>query len=135
MSPVSFPRRSLGTIPTIKVECEGWSWLALVDTGCTQSMISERIGGKVRGDCVVAAVDDWLMEGIGEKTIEVVAMGKEVRVTCLILPRLVNGFEIIIGMDVINLLNGICIQGSKVLLTHETGVAAVAKKSFGRHSR
>ena len=132
MSPVSFPRRSLGTIPTIKVECEGRSWLALVDTGCTQSMISERIGGKVRGDCVVAAVDDRLMEGIGEKTIEVVAMGKEVRVTCLVLPRLVNGFEIIIGMDVINLLNGICIQGSKVLLTHETGVAAVAKKSFGQ---
>ena len=46
-------------------------------------MISEHIGGMVRGNCVVAAVDDRLMEGIGEKIIEVVVMGKEVRVSSL----------------------------------------------------
>ena len=59
-------------------------------------------------------------------------MGKEVLVSCLVLPRLVNGFEIIIGMDVISLLNSICIQGSKVTSMHGIGVAAVAKKSSGR---
>ena len=72
---------------------------------------------------------------IGEKTIEVVVMGKEVWVSCLILPRLVNGFEIIIGMDVISRLSGICIQGSKVTSMHGTVAAAVAKKSSDGHLR
>ena len=72
---------------------------ALVDTGCAQSMVSERIAGKVRGDHVVATVDNRLLVGIGKKRMDVAVADK-------VISSASNGFEVILGME-INHLGGV----------------------------
>ena len=69
------------------------------------------------------------MNEVGEADVWLEIGGKELRVKCLVMPRLVNGFNIIIGMDVIGRIGGVAVNGSGVWqLGGKTVVAAATAK-------
>ena len=60
----------------------------------------------------VTAVDgnEVVVEGKGQ--LELSIDGKDLLIECLVLSKLIPAFDLIIGMDVIAKLNGVCIDGN-----------------------
>ena len=73
---------------------------ALVDTGCTKSLITERLSGNCRGKSVVIAVDGSKVIYHGETTVTIEVGDKELRVFCVVANQLMPGMDVILGMDV-----------------------------------
>ena len=86
---------------------------ALVDTGCSQSMVEAKlVHGVVGSGRKVATVDGRMIFGIGETEVALEIDGKCLDVTCLVMPKLVDSVELIIGMDVINEFGGVVVDSS-----------------------
>ena len=86
-------------------------YLALVDTGCSQTIASTELASG-RGGKGVVAVDGRLVRGIGEADVRLTVDGRQLEVACLVMANLVDGFKVIIGMDVIGQLGGATVDSA-----------------------
>lgn len=108
-------------LPSVEVRVDGKLRRALVDTGCTQSMLAAE-SGEEGGEKGVQTVDGRVISGVGEKDVEMEVDGRRMVVKCLVMPSLVEDFKVIIGMDVITRISGVVVNGSGVRF----GAAAAA---------
>lgn len=104
----------LNRVPVVEVEVNDRKVLALIDTGCTRSMVVRRLASATAGSTSVLAFDgrevkclgyDRVKVRIGEETVE-----EDVRVV----ETLVGSVEFILGMDIIDRLGGVTVGGDEV---------------------
>ena len=92
---------------------EGVSVRALVDSGCSQTIISSKF---VRNDSFVPsggrvmAVDGSLL-GCGEVSMDVVVDQHALTIPCLVMEKLISEFDMVLGMDAIKRLGGMRLNG------------------------
>lgn len=111
----SFPRRSLTALPTVNISVGGRGVNALVDTGCSRTIVAPHLSEGSRGSkCDVVAVDGSRVRCLGESTVSAVVAGVPVRMNCIVAARLVEGVDVILGMDIINELGGMSVYNGRV---------------------
>ena len=111
----SFPRRSLTALPTVNISVGGRGVSALVDTGCSRTIVAPHLSEGSRGSkCDVVAVDGSRVRCLGESTVSAVVAGVPVRMDCIVAARLVEGVDVILGMDIINELGGMSVYNGCV---------------------
>ena len=118
----------------IKVMVEGRGVDALVDSGCSKSILSQQLASQVgkvqrgrRPEVVTADGSVATSTGVIEVILDVA--GKRLYVECTVMKRVLPGVEIILGMDIIRRLGGVTVgtaipAGEKVIF----GAAAVDVK-------
>ena len=115
-------RGVLNRVPVVEVKLDGRPALALVDSGCSTSMIKCRQQGEIRAETSVMAFDGREVKCFGYDTVQLsvgtMEIGTRVRVT----ERLVGDVDVILGMDVIEKLGGVTIMADKVVFGEDTGV-------------
>lgn len=86
--------------------------MALVDSGCSQSIISQRLAGRIfhTGRKLTAVNGSVLQCGVSEVHLSIDS--NELSIPCLVLESLISEYELIIGIDVINKLGGLHLGGA-----------------------
>ena len=108
-------------MPIISVFINKVRYSALVDTGSTSSVLSSGVvtaaGLSVRGRKLSLSLLNGVSAVCSEVgPVDIVVQGEEVCVDCVSVNGLVGGcwFEVILGMDAIRALGGVCVQGAEV---------------------
>jgi len=100
----------LNKVPVINVTMEGKKKLALVDTGCTQSMMLKKSEGTVDSGSVVMAFDGREVSCSGMSTVKLCIGEKEVEQHVRLVESLAGGLDFVLGMDVITQLGGVTVD-------------------------
>ena len=113
-------RGVLNRVPVVEVSLDGRQALAIVDTGCSRSMVKRRNQGAVVDGTSVLAFDGREVKCYGYDDIRLVIGEKTVRVRVRVTEALVGGVDVIVGMDVIEELGGVTLADGKVMFGDAT---------------
>lgn len=101
-------------LPVIDVRVRGQRVVkALVDTGCTKTVVSSHLVGKCEGEVYVIAFDGSRVKCRGRREVTLNVCGTEMIVDTIITDRIFGGVEMVLGMDVINRMGGVAIVNGK----------------------
>ena len=125
-------------LPIIEIVVNNTVMTALVDTGCTTTLINYRLMS-VCGRCgTVIAVDGRDIKCKGARQVEIKVHGVQVKVEAILMNRIIDGIDVIIGMDVINEMGGLTIKKAEVkfgdvhcaIAAHRLNVCKIEDKDF-----
>ena len=129
-----FPAAGLEALPIVDITIDGRPARALLDTGCSRTVIATWISGvTARGKQEIVAVDGSRVTCAGTATVVLHVCGKVVRAGCVVVNRLISGIDAVLGMDVLTRMGGVMISGDGVRLIDdpEGGRAACGKERVG----
>ena len=103
---------------------------ALVDTGCTRTIVSQTIvDGEGRG-VEITLMDGRAVRSAGEARVAIEIDREEFLVECVVMSRVVPGFDVILGIDVLKQFKSVTFEGTNVVFEHRNidslGAAACA---------
>ena len=84
--------------------------MALVDTGCTTTMVKTHLVAGWNGNGRVVAFDGRNVKCCGTSNVQLELEGRQLNVEAIVNDHLVPGVEAIIGMDVIWQLGGVTVS-------------------------
>ena len=88
---------------------------ALIDTGCTTTLLSPKLTRGCGGSrTTIRTVDGTEVKCRGTRQIEIELGGERLTTKAIIMERLINDIDIIIGMDVICRLGGLTVKNGQV---------------------
>ena len=126
--------------PKISVTIEGRDVVALVDTGCTTTMVQTHLVNRWSRRGEVLAFDGRKVRCHGRSNVKLELEGHQLIVEVIVADRLVPGVEAIIGMDVICQLGGVTVtrdgvkfetaRSASTVQLSENGYKAVGEKSM-----
>ena len=103
-----------GLLPVIKVRLGGRLAKALVDTGCSTAVVRADLVDYAEGTCYMTAFDGRVVKCHGTSQVELEVEGMPLKVKAVVMDKIVNDIDIVMGMDVINELGGVYISGRMV---------------------
>lgn len=108
---------------------------ALVDTGCSTTVVASHLVPECkRKKSSLTAVDGRVIVCEGEGSVELTVQGIHLTVKAIILGRLVDGIDMVLGMDVINSLGGVAIMvGEPVMFGEVMKKCCVPVRSEAAH--
>lgn len=103
---------ALPTVPVCVGGSNGVRVRALVDSGCSQTIISKRLVSEVFpfGGKIVSVDGSYL--SCGSATVELNIDERTVKVPCLVLEKLMPEFDLVLGMDVVRMLGGFTVSST-----------------------
>ena len=113
----------------IDVVVSGKRCKALVDSGCSQTIVSSDLCGNVSGRREIEAVDGRIIRCSGEASVIICIGESEHTVMSLIMSNMVQGVDVIIGLDLILELGGMSVTKSGVVFGNSRGSVGVACKA------
>ena len=99
--------------------------MALVDTGCTTTMVKTHLVAGWNGNGRVVAFDGRNVKCCGTSNVQLELEGRQLNVEAIVNDHLVPGVEAIIGMDVIWQLGGVTVSEDGVKFGTVRGAATV----------
>lgn len=96
-------------LPIVDVSVNNIAAKALVDTGCTAVVVKSNFVEDVDGECVMQAFDGREVQCRGELWIIVQVANESVNVKAKVVSELVDGIDLVIGMDLINHCGGVSV--------------------------
>lgn len=109
-----FPPLSKARLPTVRVTFDGQTTTALLDSGCSQTVISRRLipSGKLgrNGQYSIMMMNGESVKCAGCYDCELTVEGCKLRLNCLVADVL-PGYDVILGMDAIKIMGGVWIGG------------------------
>ena len=126
---VELVRGLLNRVPVIEIEVNGKKGLALVDTGCSRTMVKGKLQDVQTAETSVLAVDGREVKCLGYDRVSL-RIGKEAcDMSVRVAETLVGGVDVIVGMDVIEKRGGVTVMKDKVIFGNSVvGVCAVREK-------
>ena len=97
----------VGSLPSVEVVVNGIPVVALLDTGCTTSLVQSGIAGTHYGKTRVEAFDGKYVDCLGKSKVEFEVGGKSLMKEALVVNSIVCNFKAVIGMDIIHELGGV----------------------------
>ena len=123
--PVQTVASGVRDVPVIMAEVNGNQVRALVDTGCTNSMVTQRVAGRVHGEKEMVAFDGRRVRCKGTSTARVRVGDETMQLQVTVAEQLVGGVDLVLGMDVISMLGGVRVQKNTVCFGETVCAAAV----------
>ena len=96
-------------VPVIGVEVNDMKVRALVDTGCSRTMVRSSVPVQYGGKAKVVAFDGSSVECKGTGVVKLSVEGTCVEVNVLVVYSMVAGVDVVMGMDAIKLLGGVAV--------------------------
>ena len=113
-------------LPLINVKISNENVNALFDTGCSRTLVKEKFGGSIKGRCSLRAVDGKKVKCRGLSEIEMSLLGQTLTTDAIVVDEMIDGVEVVVGMDVIKRLGPVTMNGCMVTLSeHETVATGV----------
>lgn len=119
-------------VPVIMVTVNGRECQALVDTGCTSSLVKSEHVAWWNGESNMVAFDGHSVKCRGVSTVPLVVAGVRFLMTMTVVDEIVGGIDAVIGMDAIQRLGGVIVQGDRVQFGN---VGCAVQRDFNRRSR
>ena len=123
--PVQMVASGVKDVPVILAEVNGNQVRALVDTGCTNSMVTQRVAGRVHGQKEMVAFDGRRVRCKGTSVAQVKVGDEVMQLEVTVAEQLVGGVDFVLGMDVISMLGGVRVQKHTVCFGDTLCAAAV----------
>lgn len=101
-------------LPRLAVVVNGQRAMALIDTGCTTTLLARNVAKSWSGACTIKTVDGRDAKCLGETTAEVTVQGVIIMLRALVLDHLVGGVDVVLGMKAINQLGGATLREGQV---------------------
>ena len=120
-------RSKLSGVPVIDIRINGKSAKALVDTGCTRTMVCEGLTGRATGETVLAAFDGREVKCKGSAHAEMSVGEETVSQEVMVMDWIVGGIDAVIGMDTISRLGGVKVQEKLVQFGNMCAIACGEK--------
>ena len=125
-------------LPIIEVVVNNTVMTALVDTGCTTTLINSRLMSGCSRCGIVKAVDGRDIKCKRARQVEIKVRGVQVKVEAILMNRIIDGIDVIIGMDVINEMGGVTIKEAEekfgdvhcAVAAHRLNVCKIEDKDF-----
>lgn len=114
--------RTIMALPRVSEVVNGRNVHAVMDTGCTRSIVSRSLVVNVLGDCSVTTVDGRSVQCTGMSRVRVVVGGQTFWLSVIVAEDLLEDVEVILGMDVVARLGGVYVDRSGVVLGPRGGV-------------
>ena len=112
-------------LPQIVVTVNGKKARALVDIGCTITLIRASVAEFWEGASNVRAVDGREVKCCGETVAKIVVRNIPLQVRVIVLEKLVTGIDVILGLDVIDRLGGATIAKGQMKFGRQGTVRVV----------
>ena len=103
------------SLPQVEVLVKGKRAKALVDTGCSTTVVAAHLVDNCSGTCSLVAFDGREVQCKGTSTIEFGVRGVQMRIRVIVASNIVNGIDVVMGMDVIGQLGGVTTNNNKVV--------------------
>ena len=136
-APADLPRH-LEALPIVPDAVNGVQVRALIDTGCGKSIISPRfsISTTYGPLATIVTINGDRVSCQDYARVLVECSGMSARIECLVLDKLVDGVDVVLGMDAIELLGGVMITSTEIFLGTTTAIrrqfcALTSKPSCG----
>ena len=114
MSASSFPcADTIKALPIREAKLDGRTVRALVDTGCSKSLVCERlVRGRARSTAahVIRTTGGGELLCKGSASVEMHICGRWLKLECLALPSILAGVDVVIGMDAVCALGGVTVR-------------------------
>ncbi|XP_068224554.1 uncharacterized protein [Palaemon carinicauda] len=117
----------LDTLPLIDVWIGNLTAKGLVDTGCSTSVVHSKFVPRCKGEVYISAFDGSHIKCKVADCVELGVNGKCVTVRAVVSNQLVNGVDVVLGVDVIDQLGGVTVTQGKVCFG-AFGVASVGQE-------
>ena len=106
-------------LPIICVRVSGKTYRALVDSGSNCSVATVRIAQACnlptyKADCVIGMLNGESAYCKQRAGVQMYVRGMKIDLSCILVDRVTAGCDIILGLDVIHLLQGVTIKGEVV---------------------
>ena len=122
-------------LPVIEVLVGGRAVRALVDTGCTTTLVRSSLVGDRVGESWMSAFDGRKVRCGGERPVNLEVGGTPVEVSAVAIEHLVGDLDVLLGMDVIEQLGGVTVRSNGVdfevgqcLMPQNEGCRAVSER-------
>lgn len=112
-------------VPMIKIAVGGKRRRAIVDTGCSNTMIRVGLVDTWEGEICTKAFDGRVVKGKGAADVELVIDGQKVTTRSTVVDRLVADVDVVIGMDVIRRLGGVKVGQDTVKFGNRVACASI----------
>lgn len=118
-------------LPHLYVEIQGRRVPAIVDSGCSQTLVSkDLVRCYTSSGGAVVTVDGSRVSVLGERRFMIRASGRCVGVDCVIVKRMLSDVQVILGMDFIKRIGGIHIsQTGRVILPDATELNCLVSRN------
>lgn len=98
----------------VEVILGGEAVRALVDTGCSTALVNARLVDHCEGEGFMTAFDGRNVKCRGVSWVQLEVAGKPLKVCAVVLDNIVNNLDLVIGMEVIDQLGGVLVDGNKI---------------------
>ena len=115
----------ISNLPWIMVTVNGKQVSALVDTGCTTSIVHSGISGSCYGRSRVISFDGNPVDCLGKSRVELTVAGKTIVSEVLVVDNIVGNFKVVLGMDIILELGGVVVRKEGVTFDQQICAAVV----------
>ena len=105
---------ALHTLPINEVVINGRKLRALVDTGCTATLLIPEIAEDWNGKSRITVVDGRDLDCKGISLVKLVVSGMKLNINAVVRDRMVEGIDLVMGMDAIHQLGGVLINGDEL---------------------
>lgn len=123
----------LNALPIIDVLIGNTPARGLVDTGCSTSVVHSRYVPQCEGEIFISAFDGSQIKCKGAHWVKLRVNDDHVTVRAVVSDQLVNGVDVVLGVDVIGQLGGVTVTQGKVCFG-ALGVASVSQQIENRPS-
>ena len=104
---------ALNSLPIVEILLGGKVRNALVDTGCSTTLVRGCLVTEHTGESYMNAFDGRAVECHGFSNVQLVVDGMAISVTAVVVEALVAGVDVVLGMDVIEQLGGVTVRKCK----------------------
>ena len=87
---------------------------ALIDTGCSWSIVASWVAWARGGGGTILAVDGGVVQAIGEAEVEVEIDSAVLSLKCLVVKKIVKRIDVILGMAFIRRVGGVTVLEDRV---------------------
>ncbi|KAK7067346.1 hypothetical protein SK128_010310 [Halocaridina rubra] len=89
------------TLPVGTVKVEDKEAQALVDSGCFATILASLLVKSLIGTCAIMIFDDRKVDCKGVSEVELLVGEKQVKVNAIVADKIIEGIDVVMGMDVI----------------------------------
>ena len=104
----------LHNVPLIDVAVDKKRCRAMVDTGCTTSLVTSRLVARWTGESTMVAIDGHVVRCKGVSEVSLDIGNDHVVTTVTVVDKIVGDVDVVLGMDVIQQLGGVLVSGDRV---------------------
>ena len=112
-------------LPVVEVEINGNKLRALVDTGCSLTLVKSSVVMSVGRGPEVVAFDGRRVRCRGKSSVYIMVGHHKLFLSAIVVDNMLDGIDVVLGMDAITELGGVTVSGGSIEFGSDVCIGAV----------